>query len=93
MKGIVFAFGLGYLVGTLWAPRQGSLLRADIRKHYEELQDGVIQFGQGMKDEAAGRITRAGESITKAGDVAKETFEKLDKNVHDIADKSVNAFS
>lgn len=66
MKGYLLAAGLGYLAGILWAPRKGSLLRADIQNHFKEGQEQIthivqpaIQHGQ----EVVSDVVKRGQEI------------------------------
>ncbi len=84
MKKLIFAAGIGCILGLLFAPRKGIELREDLRKRLEKLQEKMEEQGCELKDETAGNFSRANAAIAKAGSSACEAFTKLDKNLHDI---------
>jgi gas vesicle protein len=111
MKGLLFAGAVGYLVGTLWAPRKGSLLRAEIMQHFEKIQeegsefvqDGlkegqqmvsdVVEKGQELKTTATKKLAVASSAVSRAGEIAGESFEQLGNGVGEIANKGKDLFS
>jgi hypothetical protein len=88
---LFFGLGLGYLLGTLYAPRKGSEVREDLRKKLLEVRDDVAQRGLGAKEEFSEGLSRASESLAKADELAAGAVDKLGKGIHDIATKRKNS--
>lgn len=84
MKNLIFAAGIGCILGLLFAPRKGTELRQELRNKLEKLQERLEEQGCEIKEETAGNFSRANEALAKAGTSACEAFTKLDKNLHEI---------
>jgi gas vesicle protein len=104
LKGYLFALGIGYVIGTLWAPRKGSELRKDILEHFQtskaevlsegrEILHSAVEHGEEFLDEAGNRFKQASISANKAKTIAKETISKFAENVSDIAEDSSKLFT
>ena len=90
---LFFGLGLGYLLGTLFAPRKGSQIREDLRKKFENVREDVTIRGQAARAEFSEGLSRASESLSEAKDIAAEAAGKLNENMHDIAKKGQDIIS
>ncbi len=90
---LLFGLGLGYLLGTLFAPGKGSVIREGIRKKFDDVRDELAERSQGAKAEFSEGLSRASDSLSQAKDLAKEAVGKLDKDIHDIASKGKDIIS
>lgn len=88
MKNLIFAAGIGCILGLLFAPRKGSETREELRKRLEKLQEKIEEQGCEIKGETAENFSRANEALAKAGASACEAFSKFDKNLHEIFSKA-----
>jgi gas vesicle protein len=98
MKRLFVAAALGYIAGTLLAPRKGSELRAQIKDYISELQgEGAaavqrgeelvaesIHRGREIKAEAAHRLAKASASVKQAAVTASDSFSNLERNADEI---------
>jgi gas vesicle protein len=103
MKRLFFAAALGYIAGTLLAPRKGSELRAQIREYVanlqgegaaavqrgEELVAESIHRGREIKAEAADRLSKASASVRQAANTASDSFSNLGKNADEIVKETL----
>lgn len=104
MKGYLFAIGIGYVIGTLWAPRKGSELRKDIVEHFEagksevvaggqQIISKAIETGEGIIDEAESRYNNVSNSVNQAKKIAKQSISNLGENLSEIAEDGSKIFS
>jgi gas vesicle protein len=84
---LLFGLGLGYLIGTLFAPGKGSETREVIRKKFDDVKEELAERGQGARVEFSEGLSRASDKLAQAQEIAVDTVGKLDKNIHDIAKK------
>lgn len=104
MKGYLFAIGLGYVIGTLWAPRKGSELRKDLIEHFEAGKSEVVASGQqfiatakekgeGIIDDAESTYNNVSNSVNQAKKIAKQSISHLGDNLSEIAEDGSKIFS
>ena len=68
MKGLLFAGALGYLIGILWAPKKGALLRSELLQHIEKMQEDGTAIVQGGLDESkhiVSEVSEMGQQLKK----------------------------
>ena len=98
MKGssYLFVLFLGYIIGILWAPRKGSLLREEIVGHWVDLTEAgnnmtktAVEKGVALKGIADETLAKASSSLNQAKDIAAESVDALNKNLHSIAESTL----
>lgn len=90
---LFFGLGLGYLIGTLFAPGKGSVIRDELRKKIDDLRDNLTQRGLEAKSEFSEGLSRAQGSLAQAQEIAVDAVGKLDKDMHEIAKKGKDIVS
>ena len=85
---LIFGLGLGYLLGTLFAPKKGSETREELREKLEDLRGDLSQRGLEAKSEFSEGLSKASESIAQAKTIAADAVGKLDSDIRDIAKKT-----
>jgi gas vesicle protein len=84
---LFFGLGLGYLLGTLFAPREGAKTREELGKKLEDLKEELTQRGLDAKAELSDGISKAADSLAQAKETATDAVNKLDKDIHQLAKK------
>jgi gas vesicle protein len=84
---LFFGLGLGYLLGTLFAPRKGSITREEIGKKLDDLREELTQRSLDAKDELSDGLSKAADSLAQAKETAAGAVNKLDKDIHEVAKK------
>ena len=85
---LFFGLGLGYLLGTLFAPRKGSITREEIATKLDSLREELTQRSADAKAEFSDGLSKASDAIAQAKETAVGAVGKLDKDIHDIAKKT-----
>ena len=84
---LFFGLGLGYLLGTLFAPREGAKTRDELGKKLEDLKEELTQRSLDAKAELSDGISKAADSLAQAKETAAGAVNKLDKDIHQLAKK------
>ncbi len=87
---------LGYVIGILWAPRKGSLLREELVGHFIDLTEA----GNEMARTAVAKGSEVAKSAVEKGadlkEIADDSFAKASSSfsqAKDIATESVGALN
>jgi gas vesicle protein len=80
---LIFGIALGYLLGTLLAPRKGSETRGELARRFDDIKGR----SKAATDELAEGLSKASQSLEYAGGVATEAVGKLNTDMRDIARK------
>ena len=92
MKGLLFAGAVGYLVGTLFAPRKGKDLRADVAKHFGKLQEEgseLVQSGVREGQQLVSDVAQKGSELKELGSKRLANATAAASKAGDIAAESI----